>query len=101
MELYKDNVQQKQSVLREAMENQKIEIKLEGDMCLDDSDKNMIMIWSKAVNTQNEDLIVCWRVTNPDAEEMKNMVSEWDNFVVLTSEGKPLGSARDFFLTKK
>lgn len=82
------------------MEIQKIEIKLEGDMCLDDSDNNFIMIWSKAVNEDKEDLLVCWRVTDPSAGEMKDMVSEWDNFVVLTAEGKPLGTAQDYFLTK-
>lgn len=82
------------------MDEQKIGIKLNGDMCLDDSDKNFIMIWSKAVNEENEDLLVCWQVTDPAAEEMKNMVTEWDKFVVLTAEGKPLGTANDYFLTK-
>jgi tRNA pseudouridine-54 N-methylase len=92
--------EKKSSILREAMEAHKIEVKLTGDMCLDDSDKNLIMIWSKAVNAQNEELIVCWRVSDPDAEEMKNMVSEWEEFVVLSAAGKPLGTAKDYFLTK-
>ena len=82
------------------MEIQKIGIKLEGDMCLDDSDKNLIMVWSKAVNPDKEVLLVCWKVTDPSAGEMKDMVAEWDHFVVLTAEGKPLGTAQDYFLTK-
>ena len=57
------------------MEIQKIGIKLEGDMCLDDSDKNLIMIWSKAVNPDKEVLLVCWKVTDPSAGEMKHMVA--------------------------
>lgn len=81
-------------------ETQKIQIKLSGDMCLDDSDKNFIMIWSKALGPESEDLIVCWQVTDAAAGETKNMVSEWEHFVVLTADGKPLGTARDYLLTK-
>ena len=88
------------SVLREAMENLKIEVKLRGDMGLDDSDPNLIMIWSKATDVANNDLFVCWKVTDPNADEMKDMVSHWDEFVVLSAAGKPLGTAREYFLTK-
>ncbi len=88
------------SVLREAMEAQKIEVKLKGNMCLDDSDQNLIMIWSKAVGVCEEDLIVCWKVTDPSAEEMKDMVANWDQFIVMSEAGKPLGTAREYFLTK-
>jgi hypothetical protein len=48
----------------------------------------------------NNDLFVCWKVTDPDADEMKDMVSHWDEFVVLSAAGKPLGTAREYFLTK-
>ena len=82
------------------MDVQKIALKLQGDMCLDDSDKDLIMIWSKAIDVADEPLIICWQVTNPDAGEMKDMVSEWDKFVVLTAAGKPLGMANDYFLIK-
>lgn len=82
------------------MDVEKIALKLQGDMCLDDSDKDLIMIWSKAIDIADEPLIICWQVTNPDADEMKDMVSEWDKFVVLTEAGKPLGTANDYFLIK-
>ena len=76
----------------------KIGVKLQGDMCLDDSDPDLIMIWSKAISIANDPLLICWQVTDPAAEEMKNMVAEWEKFVVLTEGGKPLGTSRDFFL---
>lgn len=82
------------------MDTQKTALKLMGDMCLDDSDKNMIMIWSKAVTMEDEELLVCWQVSDPGAEELKDMVSEWNRFVVLTAKGRPLGNAADFFLIK-
>ena len=88
------------SVLREAMESLKIEVKLRGDMGLDDSDPNLILIWSKATDITNTDMFVCWKVTNPEAEEMKDMVAHWDEFIVLSAAGKPLGTAREYFLTK-
>lgn len=88
------------SVLREAMEAQKKEVKLKGDLCLDDSDPNLVLIWSKAEDSRHVDHIVCWKVTNPEAEEMKDMVSAWEEFVVLSADGRPLGTARDYFLTK-
>jgi len=88
------------SVLREAMESIKIELKLKGDLALDDSDPDLVMIWSKAEDVTNSDVIVCWKVTDPDAGEMKDMVSHWDRFIVLSPGGKVLGTARDYFLTK-
>ncbi len=88
------------SVLREAMESIKIEVKLKGDLSLDDSDPGLIMIWSKAEDVTNSDVIVCWKVTDPDAGEMKDMVSHWDQFIVLSPAGKVLGTAREYFLTK-
>ena len=48
------------SVLREAMEAQKKEVKLKGDLCLDDSDPNLVLIWSKAEDSRHVDHIVCW-----------------------------------------
>ena len=47
------------------MDDEKIALKLEGDMCLDDSDKDLIMIWSKAIDIAGQPLIVCWQVTEP------------------------------------
>ena len=47
------------------MDIEKIALKLQGDMCLDDSDKNLIMIWSKAIDVAEQPLIVCWQVTDP------------------------------------
>ncbi len=88
------------SLLREAMEDLKVEIRLKGDMGLDDSDPGLIMIWSKAEDPENKDVIVCWKVTDPGAPQMKDMVSRWDEFIVLSASGKPLGTARDYFLTK-
>ena len=82
------------------MDVEKIALKLQGDMCLDDSDKNLVMIWSHAIDIADQPLIICWQVTDPDAGELKDMVSEWDKFVVLTAEGKPLGTANDYFLIK-
>lgn len=82
------------------MDIEKIALKLQGDMCLDDSDKNLIMIWSKAFDVAEQPLIVCWQVTDPEAGELKDMVSEWDKFIVLNAAGKPLGTAYDYFLTK-
>ncbi|WP_178627187.1 hypothetical protein [Frisingicoccus sp.] len=82
------------------MEEQKIALKLQGDMCLDDSDKNFIMIWSRAIDIADQPLIVCWQATHPEAAELKDMVSKWDKFVVLTAAGKPLGTADDYFLVK-
>lgn len=82
------------------MDMEKIALKLQGDMFLDDSDKNLTMIWSKAIDIADQSLLICWQVTNPDAAEMKDMVSEWDKFVVLTAAGKPLGTANDYFLIK-
>ena len=82
------------------MDIEKIALKLQGDMCLDDSDKNLIMIWSKAIDIAEQPLIVCWKVTDPEAVELKDMVSEWDKFIVLNAAGQPLGSASDYFLTK-
>lgn len=82
------------------MEIEKIALKLQGDLCFDDSDKNLIMIWSKAIDIADQPLIVCWQVTDPEAGELKNMVSEWDKFIVLNADGKPIGTANDYFLTK-
>jgi hypothetical protein len=90
----------KNRILREAMEAQKTEIRLTGDLCLDDSDKSLVMIWSKAVNAEEEEFLVCWRVSDPEAAEMKDMVSKWEEFVILSADGKPLGTAKDYFLTK-
>lgn len=90
----------KNRLLREAMEAQKTELKLVGDMCLDDSDAKLVMIWSKAVDADDKDHIVCWRASNPTAEQMKEMVEKWEEFVVLNADGKPLGTAKDYFLTK-
>ena len=39
------------------MDIEKIALKLQGDMCLDDSDKNLIMIWSKAIDVAEQPLI--------------------------------------------
>lgn len=88
------------SVLREAMESQKTKIRLKGDMGLDDSDPDLVMIWSRAVTPDNADCLVCWKVTDRQASEMKDMVAQWDQFVVLDSYGKPMGTARDYFLIK-
>jgi len=82
------------------MDDEKIALKLEGDMGLDDSDKDLIMIWSKAIDIAEQPLIVCWQVTEPEAGELKNMVAEWDKFIVMTPEGKPIGTANEYFLTK-
>ena len=62
--------------------------------------RNLILIWSKATDVTNTDVYVCWKVTNPEAEEMKDMVAHWDEFIVLSADGKPLGTAREYFLTK-
>lgn len=82
------------------MDTEKIALKLQGDMCLDDSDKNLIMIWSHAIDIADQPLLICWRATHPEAEELKNMVDEWDKFIVMTPDGKPIGTANDYFLTK-
>ena len=82
------------------MDDEKIALKLEGDMCLDDSDKDLIMIWSKAIDIADQPLIVCWQVTEPEAGELKNMVAEWDKFIVMTPEGRPIGTANEYFLPK-
>ncbi|MFR0986019.1 MAG: hypothetical protein ACLSFZ_05355 [Frisingicoccus sp.] len=79
------------------MDIEKIALKLQGDMCLDDSDKNLIMIWSKAIDVAEQPLIVCWQVTDPEAGELKDMVSEWDKFIVLNAAGKPLGTPTTTF----
>lgn len=71
------------------MDEEKIALKLEGDMCLDDSDKDFIMIWSRATDIADQPLIVCWQVTDPEAGELKNMVAEWGKFIVMTPEGDP------------
>ena len=82
------------------MDTEKIALKLQGDMCLDDSDKNLIMIWSHAIDIADQPLIICWQVTHPEAKELKNMVDEWDKFIVMTTAGKPIGTANDYCLTK-
>lgn len=87
------------SILREAMEDKlnKSEIKLKGNMCIDD-ERNIV--WTKAQGTRNEDVYVMWLMTDPQAEELKNKVSKWDQFVVLSAKGEKIGTAREFFLTK-
>ena len=87
------------SILREAMEDKlnKTEIKLTGNMCIDD-ERNIV--WSKAAGPKNEDVYVLGLMTSPEAEELKDKVSKWEQFVVISAQGQKLGTAREYFLTK-
>ena len=103
MELHKPGPaggQSQGSILREAMEGYKTEVTLTGEMCLDDSDSALPLIWSKGTGAGGERYIVCWKASDPKAEQMKDMVQDWAEFIVLDNDGRPLGSARDYFLTK-
>jgi len=39
-------------------------------------------------------------MTSPEAEELKDKVSKWEQFVVISAQGQKLGTAREYFLTK-
>lgn len=90
--------EERNSVLREAMSEIKVEVKLIGEMCIDDSDKNLPMVWTRGKYTGGMPCLVCWQITNPAAPKLKDMVGDWDRFIILSEAGKPLGTAREFFL---